>query len=364
MSDLPDIDRLEGFPHPRDCTRLLGHETAESHFLETYNSGRFHHAWLITGAKGVGKASFAYRAAKFLLSQDGAGSTMFGPPDSLDIDPSNPAIHLINASAHPGLSVLKRQYDIKGKKFFKAIRVDDVRRLGSFFGLKASDGGWRVVIIDTVDDMNINAANAILKILEEPPKKTIFFLLSHTPAGLLPTIQSRCRRLPLNPLSSDLTQQIITPYAQNVSPDDLTILTSLAEGSPGKAAALLNAGGLDAFSGLLAIFGSYPNYDAIKLHGLADLAAKKDSEALYRVLCELFPWWLSRFVRAASIGMDKLPLIAGEAEIMQSLLRVHPIPFWVEIWEKANHLIERADAVNLDKKQVILNLFLSATLKK
>ncbi len=364
MSDLPDIDLMEGFPHPRDCIRLLGQHTAEASFLESYNGGRFHHAWLVTGAKGVGKASFAYRAAKFLLSQEGDGGGLFGPPDTLDVDQSHSAVHLINSGAHPGLSVLKRKYDSKGKKFFKAIRVDDVRGLNTFFGLSSSDGGWRVVIVDPVDDMNTNSANAILKILEEPPKKTIFFLLSHTPAGLLPTIQSRCRRLTLNPLAADLTEKIIAPFADGISTDELKTLVSLAEGSPGKAAALHNAGGLDAFSGLLSIFGSYPKYDPDKLHGLADLAAKKDSEALYRVLCELFPWWLSRFVRAASIGFDKLPLVAGEAAVMQSLLNSKPVPFWIEVWENANHLIERADTVNLDKKQVILNLFLSATLKR
>jgi len=363
VSDLPEIDRLEGFPHPRDCTQLLGQHAAETEFLESFNGGRFHHAWLITGTKGVGKASFAYRAAKFLLSQEEGGG-LFGPPDTLDTDPSHSAVQLMNAGAHPGLNVLKRQYDVKGKKFFKAIRVDDVRSLSSFFGLKSSDGGWRVVIVDTMDDMNINAANAILKILEEPPKKTIFLLLSNAPAGLLPTIKSRCRRLALDPLPEDVTQQVISPFTGDMSQDALMTLTSLSEGSPGKAAALFNAGGLDAFSGLLSIFGSYPNYDPAKLHGLADLAAKKESEALYRVLCELFPWWLSRFVRAASIGMDKLPLVSGEAEIMQTLLSSKPIPFWIEVWEHANHLIERADTVNLDKKQVILNLFLSATLKR
>jgi len=366
MSDEPAIDKLDDFAHPRDCQTLVGQRAAEETFLGSYLGGRFHHAWLVTGPKGVGKASFAYRATKFLLSQEaGSAGGLFGPPETLDVETHHPAVSLINSGAHPGLTVLRRHYDPKGKKFFKNIRVDDVRRLSGFFGMTASDGGWRVVIIDTVDDMNINAANAILKILEEPPAKTVFFLLSNSPAGLLPTVQSRCRRLTLNPLSNEQVQSVIGPLlADQIDARGLASLTLLAEGSPGKAAALYAAGGLDAYYGLLDIFKTYPDYDPDTLHGLADRAAKKDNEALYRVLCELIPWWLSRFVRAASIGLDKISLMEGEADIMQDLLRHHPVPFWVDMWEHTNHLIERADTVNLDKKQVILNFFLSPTIRK
>ncbi len=203
MSDIPVSDRLDGYPHPKETRTLVGQGAAEALFLDSFNSGRFHHAWLVTGVKGVGKATFAYRAAKFLLTQE-EGGNLFGLPDNLDSAADHPALALIQADSHPGLSVLRRRYDPKGKKLFKVIRIDDVRALSTFFGLKSSDGGWRVVIIDTVDDMNVNAANAFLKILEEPPERTIFFLLSHTPAGLLPTIRSRCRQLPLHPLQTQI----------------------------------------------------------------------------------------------------------------------------------------------------------------
>ena len=361
MSDLPRNDLLEGFSHPRELAKLIGHEEAEKTFLDSFNSGRFHHAWLITGVKGVGKASFAYRAAKFLLSQEGKGGGLFGPPDSLDSPLNHPSLPLVQAESHPGLSVLRRQYDPKTKKLPKVIRINDVRALSSFFGLKSSDGGWRVVIVDTVDDMNINAANAFLKVLEEPPKQTIFLLLSHTPAGLLPTIRSRCRTLPLRPLSMDQVQQIISPLTDEIDRDKLDILTSISEGSPGKALSLMQAGGLEVFMSILDLFQSYPAFDPAKLHGLADIVAKKDGEGTYRIFCELFPWWLSRLVRAAGIGFDQLPLVTGEQAIMEMLAAAHPLDFWVDKWEKANHLIERADSINLDRKQVVLNLFLSSS---
>ncbi|WP_169569132.1 DNA polymerase III subunit delta' [Sneathiella limimaris] len=363
MSDLIDIDRLPGLDHPRDCQSLIGHERAEQEFLDSFNGGRFHHAWLISGIRGVGKASLAYRIAKFLLSQEGSGGGLFGPPDSLDVSDGHPAISRIKAEAHPGLTVLKRRYDDKGKKYFKNIRIDDVRGLTSFFGMTASDGGWRVVIVDAADDMNVNAANALLKILEEPPAKTVFLLLSHSPAALLPTIKSRCRRLILNPLSQNDVMSVLSRLDNSIQPTDLEVLALLGEGSPGKAAALHAEGGVPAFQALMSLFAEYPGYDPEQLHGLADQAGRKDGEGLYRVLCELIPWWLSRFVRAASSGFVDTRLLQGEMEIMEHLSSRQPLSFWIEMWEKANTIIERADTVNLDRKQVILNLFLSPTIK-
>ena len=361
MTDLPVSDKLEGYPHPQDRTELIGHDAAEKRFLENYLSGRFHHAWLITGAKGVGKASFAYRAAKFLLSQQGGegGGGLFGPPDSLDVPEGDPALALIRAGSHPGLAVLRRQYDVKSKKFFSVIRVDDVRALNQFFQLTASEGSWRIVIVDPVDEMNQNAANAILKILEEPPKKTLFLLLSHTPAGLLPTIRSRCRQLALRPLGDEDMRRFLAPYSETISHDQLEMLLTLAEGSPGMALRLLEAGGLEIFADILDIFRNYPVLNAEKLHALADKSGLKDGEAGYRMICELYPWWLTRLVRAASSNFSDSNLVPGEADIMKKMISRQAPADWVEIWETGNELIKRADVINLDRKQVVLNLFLN-----
>ena len=360
MTDLPVSDKLEGYPHPKDTDRLIGHEAAEKRFLDNYLSGRFHHAWLITGAKGVGKATFAYRAAKFLLSgQASGGGGLFGPPETLDVPPDDPALALLHANAHPGLAVLKRQYDTKKKKLFTVIRVDEVRELNSFFQLTASEGSWRIVIIDPVDEMNANAANAILKILEEPPKKTLFLLLSHTPAGLLPTIRSRCRQLALRPLDEAHMREALSPHCETLSPDQLDMLLTIAEGSPGKALRLLEAGGLEIFTGILDIFRKYPQLDAEKLHALADSSGKKDAEAVYRNICELYPWWLTRLARAASEEFESTKLVPGEAEIMKRMASAHSPSAWADLWDKGNTLIKKADSINLDRKQVVLNLFLN-----
>ncbi|MAL79651.1 MAG: DNA polymerase III subunit delta' [Sneathiella sp.] len=361
MSELPQSDRLAGYPHPQDTDRLIGHERAEKLFLDNFASGRFHHAWLITGAKGVGKASFAYRAAKFLLSSaaEGGGGLFGGPPESLEIPADDPALSLIRAGAHPGLAVLRRQYDAKGKKFFSVIRVDEVRALSPLFQLTATEGSWRIVIVDPVDEMNANAANAILKILEEPPKKTLFLLLSHTPARLLPTIRSRCRQLALRPLADTEMRQVLENHTENLSPEQIDMLLTLAEGSPGKAFSLLEAKGLDIFAALLDIFRDYPKLDAERLHTLADSGGGRDAETVYRSICELYPWWLTRLVRAASANFEGLSFVAGEEEIMRRMMTRHAASDWSALWEKGNDLIKKADSINLDRKQVVLNLFLN-----
>ena len=358
MSDLPVADKLENYPHPKETEELVGQSHAENAFLENYNSGRFHHAWLITGATGVGKATFAYRAAKFLLSGEGDGG-LFGPPDSLDVSGGTPALAQISAGAHPGLATLTRQYNPKGKKLFSAIRVDDVRALSRFFRLTASEGSWRVVIIDPVDDMNSNAANAILKTLEEPPEKTIFLLLSHTPAGLLPTIRSRCRVLALQPLGEADMRRLLAPQLATLSETDAAMLLTMADGSPGKALQLLDTGGLGILSSLLAIFRSYPRLDPEKLHALADLVGRKDGEGAYGLICEIYPWWLSRLVRMICLDFNDTTLDPAEIDIMKRLAAGHPPDAWVDLWERGNKLIEKAHNVNLDRKQVVLNLFLN-----
>ncbi|MBE7637346.1 DNA polymerase III subunit delta' [Sneathiella sp. P13V-1] len=364
VEEIEPIDCIEGLPHPRMCNQLVGHKNVEDEFLSSFNGGRFHHAWLLTGPKGVGKASFAYRAAKFLLANGQSGGGLFGPPETLDVDSGSPDAHLIQSGLHPALKILKREYDLKGKKYFSVIRVDDVRALSSFFGLKTSGDGWRVVIVDTVDDMNNNAANALLKVLEEPPEKTVFMLISHAPAGLLPTIRSRCRKVQFSTLSETNIRTVL----QEILPGDERIgdpaLPILADGSPGRAALMLQNGGLEVFASILDIFRGYPNYDGQMLHDLADICGKKNAETTYQLFCEIFPWWISRLVRMSSASMSGQELLAGEAELFKTLTAQRPVDFWIHVWERANERISDADRINLDKKQIVLDLFLIATLNK
>jgi DNA polymerase III subunit delta' len=226
----PETDKEPEAPHPRETYALVGHEEQEQALADGLKSGRMHHAWLITGAKGLGKATLAYRFARAAL-----GAKRMGPR-AFDVDPQDQVARRINAQSHPDLFVLRRGLNDRGRPR-REIAVDDARELGHFFSLAPSEGGMRVAIIDAVDDLNNNSANAILKTLEEPPARSVLLLVCHAPGAILPTIRSRCRRLALRPLSD---AQVAEALGRK---DDA--LVALAKGRPGRAIAL-KAQGLDA----------------------------------------------------------------------------------------------------------------------
>ena len=188
--------------HPRETADLFGHREAEMALLNAYRSGRIPHAWLIGGPQGIGKATLAYRMARFVLANSKPMTSSVQRAETLALDPNDPVARQITAGAHGGLLVLERGLNDRGV-MRTVITVDETRETISFFGSTAAVDGWRVCIVDTVDELNPNAANALLKILEEPPQRSLFFLVSHSPARALPTILSRCRKLPLRPLVTD-----------------------------------------------------------------------------------------------------------------------------------------------------------------
>src|SRR5471030_3065455 len=229
---------------PRETTALAGHREAETALLSAYRSGRIPHAWLIGGAQGIGKATLAYRMARFVLAHRNPVAADVQRAETLGVDSSDPVARHIAAVAHGGLLTLERTLNDKGV-LRTVITVDETRETISFFGTTAAVEGWRVCIVDTVDELNPNAANALLKILEEPPQQSLFLLVSHAPARVLPTIQSRCRKLPLRPLETD---DVIRAAARaaDIAPDDpaLAEAAEAAEGSVARALTLLGGDAL------------------------------------------------------------------------------------------------------------------------
>ena len=343
-------------PAPRENPGLSGHDVAEQALLKAFTSGRLPHGLLITGRHGIGKATLAYRFARFLLSQGAeSGGGLFAPalPTSLALPPEHPVFRRVASNGHADLLTVERGIDPKRKRERTEIVVEDTRAIAGFLRLTPAEGGWRIVIVDTADEMNRNAANAVLKILEEPPDRAILILVSDNPGRLLPTIRSRCRRLSLRPLPAGVVTELLGHYRPDLSAADRTSLLELAEGSIGHAIELAEQGGLTLHRRLVELLGRLPELDGSALHTFADSVSRWGAEDAFRVFSELMPATLARAIaKATERGSDE-----GRDAPLIKLLRRRGLDRWVEVWEKITELFAQADAVNLDRKQVVLNAF-------
>lgn len=346
------------WPHPRRTAELRGQEAAEGVLLRAHASGRLPHAWLLSGPRGVGKATLAFRFARFLLAPDCQGGGLFGDaPDSLEVPAEHPVFRRVAASGHADLMTLERGEDDKGKPR-TVIPVEDVRRLLSFARMTAGEGGWRVAIVDAVDEMNRNASNALLKILEEPPPQCVLLLVSHAPGSLLPTIRSRCCQLPLAPLEEAVVAELLARHHPELAAEEVAALARLADGSIGRALALAAHGGLDLYRELIGLLGTLPRLDVPRLHKLAEKWGQGKDPQAFQTGMELLIWWLGRFIRAGSTGRPAPEVVAGEAALARRLLEGRPLAQWLGLWEKISRLFARTEAANLDRKQAVLSAFL------
>jgi len=357
LDDIQDIDPLA----PRRNPALVGHAPAEQTLLQAAESGRLPHAIILGGPRGIGKATLAFRFARWLLARaaEPAAPSLFGAPEpatSLALDPEHPVARRISAGGHADLLTVERGWDPKRKKLRGEIVVDDVRAVANFLRLTPAEGGWRVVIVDSADEMNRNGANALLKILEEPPRRALLLLVCHAPGRLLPTIRSRCRKLYLQPLAEDEVVALMRTHRPEVTAADATALARLADGSIGRALELADAGGLALYRGLVDRLADLPKLDIPALHRLADSMAGSDAEDAFRTLTELLVDFLARLVAGAAEGSPR-EVLPGEAELLRRLGGQTRLDRWIEVWENLRSLFGRADAVNLDRKQVVLDAF-------
>lgn len=358
--ELPEPDRIEGAPHPRETLDLVGHAAAEAAFLDAYNAGRLHHAWLITGPRGVGKATLAWKIARFLLTAPATSPAgLFGDapaPAALDIAHDHPVARRSRALAEPGILLIRRSPNENTGKMSEMIRAEDVRRLRGFFGLTATDSGRRVVIIDAADEMNPTAANALLKLLEEPPSGAVLLLVSHQPSRLLPTIRSRCRALRLDPLAApDLARALEGAGLEGV--ENTEALGELAGGSVGEALRLAHQGGLEAYGEIVAIFANAPRYDRLRAIALAGSAAGPGKSARFDLILRLFSLFLARLARSGAGHPPAIEAAPGEAAL---LARLAPAPYagrhWAELQQTLTARAAHGRAVNLDPAAVILDM--------
>jgi DNA polymerase III subunit delta' len=327
---------LEGAVPPAANTRLFGHPAAEEFLARSYRSGKGHHAILIEGPEGIGKATLAFRFANHVL----ANPQPTEAPDTLsDPDQAAPAYRQIVAGASHNLLHITRPFDAKSGKFRTAITVDEVRRAGKFFSQTSGSDSWRIVIVDPADEMNRNAANAILKMLEEPPRRSMFLVLSHAPGRLLPTIRSRCMPLVLRPLGDADLRLALQKLGVSVASAIEAKLVAAAGGSVAQAIKLVNYGGLDILEAFESVLSAGGPDQRKAMHKIADAVAARGSDTLYG----FFINHAGEHVAAAAGRAAR----EGDIDRAFRLSNLH-----ASITERTTV----ADAYNLDRKQTVLSL--------
>ena len=350
MSDASvETDRVDGAPHPRDTARLVGHDAAEAAFLDAWAGGRLHHAWLLAGPKGVGKATLAWRIARFLLAgpppPDAGAPSLFGDapaPDRLDTDPDHPVNRRITARSEPGVFSLRRGLDPKRGQPRAVITVDEVRALRGFFSLTRPDGGPRVVIVDAADELNLNAANALLKMLEEPPAATVFLLVAHVPSRLLPTIRSRCRTLRCPPLPDAAVAEALAPLAPDIDDGARAELAALSTGSVGAAFRLHMLDGRALQAEIDALLSGLPGLDRPRATALAGQLAQRGADDR----------------RAAFLDLMAAALAARARVALSQASDGHAARLWAGAAQAEPARVRAGLAVNLDPQSLILDMLL------
>lgn len=373
-------ERLESpaTPPPRANPRLIGHQRAESALGRCIAEGRLGHALLLGGPRGIGKATLAFRIARTLLrqgqggegaagggGQGAAGLVGAGPETILCVPETDRTFRWVASAAHPDLLTVERRFDEKRGRQLGEIVVDDVRRIATFLGSSAALGGWRVVVVDAADEMNRNAANALLKVLEEPNSNSLLLLVSHQP-GLLPvTIRSRCRQMLLRRLAHVDVDALIGHYRPDIDDADRRILVGLAEGSIGQALRIADAKGLASWRRIESVLGSLADDDPRPaLAWAAEAQAESDGYAIEMTL-QLLLWWLRQVVRAGVGNADSdaaarasVSQPVADTSALQRLAAAAPLDRWLQVWDKTHHLAVQAAGGNLDRRQVLATVLL------
>jgi len=368
MSDEPDhffSDKLAGAPHPMQAKEIIGHTSQKISFLNFFASNKIPQCLLLTGDKGIGKASFAWLIAKFLLT------TKYEPADlKIDLNKSNissllepqdsETLNRIIAGTEQRVYIVRRGFNEKRKTFFKNISIEDVRNLQSYCSLSITNGDKRVIIIDSADDLNKSSGNALLKLLEEPPKNTFFLLISHQPSLLLPTLKSRCQKLSFSNLNQTDLRTVLTKIGCVIVPSDEVSLSILSNGSAGAACTLINSNCINLYQDILNIASSLPNLRTDKTLQLSQnyFAKKKPNE--FEIFLEMMQYFFSRLCKTGAMQKPLLPSVTDdEIKIMKNLC---PSLRTANLWSEAANItltkLNRGYHLNIDIESLILDAFI------
>lgn len=335
----PESDRFEDAKHPRETLALFGHAEAERALLDAYRENRLAQAWIIGGPEGIGKATLAWRFARFLLAHPDPAAKAVQEAQSLFVGSETPAAHQIAAMALADIFALRRSWNEKTKKFYTEIRVDDVREIIHAFRHGSGTGGWRVAVIDCADDLNRSSANALLKLIEEPPARSLFLLVAHQPGRILPTIRSRCRKLMLGALSPEEVLAALQAMGPQAPEAALREAAAAAQGSVQEALRLLDGDGVAFDRALRALFERLPQVEWSAVHALADRLTGRDNEAAFEIFMRALYRFLDARVRAAAR--------AGPARLIG----------YADAWDEIRQAARETEVFNFDKKALIVTIF-------
>ncbi len=348
-----------GLRPPRESSFVLGMDGIEKTLLSLYNQGTLPHALIFSGPAGVGKATMAFRLARFMLKH-GAGADdnqagLFSDapplPTSMDVAEDDPVFRKVVSSGHPDLRTIERA---EGKS---GVDVDSVREIAPFLRKTTAEGGWRVVIVDEADTMTRQAQNAILKILEEPPPKALLILICNRLGAMIPTIRSRCRTFHFAPLPANDLNTLISRAAPGTPESERKLVAALSDGSAGAALGLLEDGGLSSLRTIITFLEDFPDWNWATIHPMADNLSRKDAEPVYQAHVKAIEWAVRNILRLRATGDGaKLPdILSGDR--LKPLIHHYSLEQWIDICEKLKEHFTAIDHSNLDRRQGILGAF-------
>lgn len=358
-----EADTLAAQEHtPRSNPDLLGHEETEKRLLDDYNAGRMPHAIILAGPSGIGKATLAYRLARFLFAEGDGADGLFGGEGagaaSMYIAPEHPIFRRVASGGHADLLTIEREFDEKKGRLKTEISAEAARSVAPFLRKTAAEGGWRVVIVDSAEYLNAHSQNALLKILEEPPKKSLLILTTSQPGAFLPTVRSRCRLLPMLTPPEKTAGELLDKMTHGLDQSEKTALCRLAECSIGRALQLQQSGGVALYKDLLALVATLPDIDVVAAQDMAEKICKKGDDHSFDVARDILTGWCERQARAEARGNKTADITPGDGEIFARLSALYPPRHFLNTWEKMAKLFQQTEVYNLDKRQAIASAFL------
>lgn len=335
---------------------LIGHQAQIARVEESFASGKMHHAWLLTGPTGVGKSVFARHLAAAIIAHDDGQAGFFGDeaPFTMQISETNPAMRQVMQMAHPDYLYLAPIQDEKNKS--GAIKVEQIRELVPFFSHKSATGGWRVAVIDNLDAVNVQGANAMLKIVEEPPEKAIIILIARSAGSVLPTIRSRCRELRFQSLTADEQLLLLQGFLPEADAEALRQLGLFSGGSMGYALEVAQTDALDLYEASCLILAK-PQSDASQLLDISGKWGSARKKALLPIALYAFSRLLSHAALLASSHQPKQSLIACEERLAQLLCDANDAQKLSALHDEFVDKLRQAERSYLDMPSVFMALF-------